>query len=195
MFVLNDFLLNLNDQGKTAIEARARSLGLNVPAKNPETGEQGMIHVRLFTDNQQGIPGHYLDALPAQVRREYHVVGMSLDSVTNEHIQIDPETGGTFDLQIAYKRGLMIHVEADRPNFPLWSAVDTRVVRVYQEESVIEFLRASTLGLNHVQEMKLQVTIPELADLFDGSEQLVSIFGNPHYVRKVFSPVKPGENK
>jgi hypothetical protein len=29
--------------------------------------------------------------------------------------------------------------------------------------------------------------VPELADLFDGSEQLVAILGNPYYTRKVFS--------
>jgi len=31
------------------------------------------------------------------------------------------------------------------------------------------------------------MTVPEFADLFDGSERLVSILGNPHYARKVFS--------
>jgi hypothetical protein len=31
-------------------------------------------------------------------------------------------------------------------------------------------------------------TVPELAELFDGSERLVAILGNPNYARKVYSP-------
>ncbi len=195
MFVFNDFLLNLDAQRRPRIDSRAHSLGLNIPAINSDTGERGMIHTRLFTDNPHGVPGHYNDALPARIRREYHVVGEEAMTTVSEHFQVDPDTGGTLDLQITYNRGMLIRVVGDYPNFPLWSAVDTRIQRVYQEESVLEVIRTDTLGINYVQSMTLQVTIPEFADLFDKSERLVTILGNPHYARKVFSPVAPAAHE
>lgn len=66
---------------------------------------------------------------------------------------------------------------------------------MYQEESVVELIRLDALGINCVQTLRFQMTVPELADLFDGSERLVAILGNPQYARKVFSPeMEPAAN-
>ena len=91
-------------------------------------------------------------------------------------------------MSLAYRRGPLVRQVADRPNFPLWTVADPRIVRVYQEDSVLEILRNDVTGLNLIQELTFRSTVPELADLFDGSERLVAILGNPHYARKVYSP-------
>jgi hypothetical protein len=91
-------------------------------------------------------------------------------------------------LSLAYRRGPLVRQVGDRPNFPLWTTADPRILRVYQEDSVLELLRNDAAGLNLTQELTFRSTVPELADLFDGSEQLVAILGNPYYTRKVFSP-------
>ncbi len=46
------------------------------------------------------------------------------------------------------------------------------------------------LAFHHLlldQDLTFRVTVPVLADLFDGKERLVAIIGNPHYMRRVFS--------
>jgi hypothetical protein len=70
----------------------------------------------------------------------------------------------------------------------LWAAVDPTIVRVYQEDSVTELLRNAFTGFDCVQDFTFRSTLPALADLFDGKERLVAIWGNPHYMRRVFSP-------
>jgi len=43
-------------------------------------------------------------------------------------------------------------------------------------------------GIDRVQSYQLRVAVPELAKLFDGSEQLVSITAIPSYTRQTFLP-------
>ena len=79
----------------------------------------------------------------------------------------------------AYQRGPRIRLVADRPTLPIWTTADPRIVRVYQEESVVEIVRNAATGLDLAQELLFRSTVPELADLFDGSERLVAILSNP----------------
>jgi hypothetical protein len=134
------------------------------------------------------IPGRYRDALPARVRHEYHLVEDSTVPCIKEAFHVHPEAGGTIELQLTYQRGPLLRQTADRPNFPLWTTADPSIMRVYQEDSVLEILRNDAAGLNLTRDVTFHSTVPELADLFDGSERLVAIIGNPQYGRKVFSP-------
>lgn len=186
--VFLDLLLTQDGQGRTQADASARYVVFNILVTNPHTGEYGKIQLRTFTGNPRAVPGPYRDALLARVRRDSHVVGEGTSSLVSEHFQLDPEAGGTIDLQLTYERGPLLRVVADRPDFHVWAAADTRIQRMYQEESLFEVIRLDALGINRVQTLLFQMTVPELADLFDGSERLVAIMGNPQYARKVFAP-------
>ena len=187
MLVFNDLLLNQDGQGRVQADASARYVGFNIPAANPETGEQGMMHFRIFTGNPRSVPGRFRDALPARVRHEQRIIGEGTSSTVMEAFELHPEIGGIIDLQVTYERGPLVRLVADRPSFPAWAALDARILRVYQEDTLLEVIRNDATGINRVQTMMFQMTVPEFADLFDGSERLVSILGNPHYARKVFS--------
>ncbi len=186
LLIFHHLLLDQDAQGRALTDSGFRFVVFNIPAANPDTGEKGLVHFRMFTGG--AIPGRYRDALPANVRHEYHLVEDSTTSSIREAFQVYPEAGGTIELQLTYQRGPLVHQKADRPNFPLWTTADAGIVRVYQEDSVLEILRNDAAGLNMTQELTFRSTVPELADLFDGSERLVAILGNPHYTRKVFSP-------
>lgn len=190
VLVFNDILLNLDAQGQPLADATTRYVGFNIPAANPHTGEQGIIHTRIFTGHPRGIPGRYRDALLARVQHEYHLIGEGTNATISEHYQIEPQTGGILDVRLTYGRGRLIRISGEHPNFPVWAAEDPRILRVYQEDSVLEVIRTDILGINHVQTLSFQMTIPELVDVFDGSERLVTIMANPHYSRKVFSPTR-----
>jgi hypothetical protein len=186
LLIFHHLLLDQDAQGQTQADSGLRFVVFNIPAANPETGEQGLVHFRLFTGG--AIPGRYGDALPAQVTHEYHLLEDSHASSIKEAFQVNPEAGGTLELSLAYRRGPLVRQVADRPNFPLWTVADPRIVRVYQEDSVLEILRNDVTGLNLTQELTFRSTVPELADLCDGSERLVAILGNPYCTRKVYSP-------
>ncbi len=186
LLIFHHLLLDQDTQGQALTDSGFRFVVFNIPVANPDTGEQGLMHFRMFTGG--AIPGRYRDARPARVRHEYHLVEDSTASSIKEAFHVHPEAGGTIELHLTYERGPLLRQTADRPNFPLWTTANPNIVRVYQEDSVLEILRNDAAGLNLTQELIFRSTVPELADLFDGSEQLVAILGNPYYARKVFSP-------
>jgi hypothetical protein len=186
LLIFHHLLLDQDVQGRVLTDSGSRFVVFNIPVANLETGEQGLMHFRMFTGG--AIPGRYRDALPARVRHDYHLVEDSTTTSIREAFQVHPEAGGTIEIQLTYQRGLLLRQKADRPNFPLWTTADPGIVRVYQEESVLEILHNAATGFNVTQDVLFHSTVPELADLFDGSERLVAILGNPHYARKVFSP-------
>ncbi len=186
LLTFHHLLLDQDAQGRVLTDSGFRFVVFGIPAANLDTGEQGLVHFRMFTGG--AIPGRYRDALPARVKHEYHLVEESASTSIREAYQVHPEAGGMIELQVTYQRGPLVRQIAEHPNFPLWAAADPRILRVYQEDSVLEMLRNDAAGLNLTQDMTFRSTVPELADLFDGSERLVAILGNPHYARKVFSP-------
>jgi hypothetical protein len=185
LLAFHHLLLDQDAQGQVLTDAGSRFLVLDIPARHPESGEHGLIHFQMFTGG--AIPGRYRDALPAQVTHDYHVVEESASTSTREAYQVLPEAGGLIEVQLTSLRGPLLRQTASSPNFPLWAAADPTIVRVYQEDSVMELLRNDFTGFNRVQNLTFRVTVPVLADLFDGKERLVAIIGNPHYMRRVFS--------
>jgi hypothetical protein len=186
VLVFHHLLFDQDAQGQHLLDSGLRFVVFVIPAANPETGERGMMHFRMFTGGS--IPGRYRDGLPARVRHEYQLVEEDTGVYIREGYHVHLAAGGTIECQVTYERGPLLHQTADRPNYPLWSAVDANMVRVYQEESVLEILRNDATGLNVTRDVLFRSTVPELADLFDGSERLVGILSNPYYTRKVFSP-------
>jgi len=184
--VFHDLLLDQDAQGQALADSGGRFVVCNIPAAKPDSGEQGLVHFRMFTGG--AIPGRYRDALPARVRHDQHIVGDGAAATITESYQVDVAAGGTIELQLSYQRGPRLRLAADRPNLPIWTTADPGIVRVYQEDSVIEIVRNEAAGLNLTQELLFRSSVPELVDLFDGRERLVAILSNPYYARNVFSP-------
>ncbi len=186
LLAFHHLLLDQDAQGQVLTDSGSRFLVFDILARNPDTGERGLVHFQMFTGG--AIPGRFHDALPARVKHDYHLVEDNASSSMSEVYQVHPEAGGMIEVQLTYQRGPLLRRSAEHPNFPLWAAVDPTIMRVYQEDSVQELLRNDFTGLNMIQNMTFRSTVAELADLFDGKEQLVAVIGNPHYMRKVFSP-------
>jgi hypothetical protein len=184
--VFHDLLLDQDAQGQVLADSGGRFVVCNIPAAKPDSGEHGLLHFRMFSGG--AIPGRYRDALPARVRHDQHIVGDDAAATITESFEVDVATGGTIELRLSYQRGPLLRLAADRPNLPIWTTADPRIVRVYQEDSVVEIVRNEAAGLNLAQELLFRSSVPELADLFDGRERLVAILSYPSYARKVFSP-------
>lgn len=186
LLAFHHLLIDQDAQGQTLTDAGSRFLVFDIPASNPDTGERGLLHFLMFTGG--AIPGRYRDALPAQVKHDYHLGEDHTSTTIREAYQIQPEAGGLIEVQLTAQRGALRRQTAVSPNFSLWSAVDPTIQRVYQEDSVMELLRNNATGFNSIQELTFHVEVPALSDLFDGNERLVAVIANPYYMRKVFSP-------
>jgi len=186
--VFNDLLLNQDAHGQTQADASARYVGFNIPAAHPATGRRGMVHVRIYTGTPQAVPGRYHDARSARVRHEVHLRGENTVTTVDEHWQLEPDDGGTIELRLVYDRGPLVRIVADQPDFRVWAAADARTLRIYQEDTLFETIHDAAIGSSAVKQLHVAIHVPELADLFNGAERLVAIFGNPHYARRVYTP-------
>jgi hypothetical protein len=59
---------------------------------------------------------------------------------------------------------------------------------MYRYDQVMDVVKSIPEGIDRVQSYQLRVTMSELRDLFDGSEQLVGIAIIPWYARQTFLP-------
>jgi hypothetical protein len=188
--VFNDFLLNRDAQGHPQADPQARYVGFNIPARNTKTGASGMIHFRIFTGTPQSVPGRFKDSLPATVTREHQLRGTGTNTTVFEGFTIISATGGQVQLEMEYQRGPLLRLVADQPNFPVWAAADPKIQRIYQEDALMDTILNPLLDINHLHNLTFRISIPELQDLFNGSEQLLAILANPIYSRRVFHPAQ-----
>jgi hypothetical protein len=82
---------------------------------------------------------------------------------------------------------MVMWATADQPNLALRAAADPSIVRVYQEDQVMNVVRSVPMGIDRVSEIGLEVT-GELRDVFDGDERVVGVVIQRPYLRQVFVP-------
>lgn len=188
LVVFNDLLLNLKSDGTPKADEMPRYVGFNIPIANPGTSETGMMHFRNYSGDRCQSPGHYADSVFAPATWEEHIVGNGVGSTVNFRARFEPETGGHVELHLNYSRSLPRLVESDKPEFFVWAAQDPTITRVYQDYGLTELLWLRDNDLQRLHEVEFHVETLELQDIFDGSEQLISVIANPIYTRKVFVP-------
>lgn len=181
--IFNDVLLKQDAEGNAAPDAVNRFVGFLVPAAHPQTGEAAVFMVRIFAAHPESIPGRYGNSRPATVLREQTIAGADLQTVCTERFDLSPSGGGTVELRLRYRRGI-----PSRAAWPttLRSAADPAILRAYRSEALIDIIKSVPAGIDRVEDYTLRVTVPELRDLFDGSERLVSIAAVPWFIRQEF---------
>jgi len=157
-------------------------------ARNQETGALGHFHWLSYTEDPAGIPGRYCDAKLARITRSQTFIKETRGETNVRETFSAVAESGEVHLSLAYRQGgVLMWVTADRPNLPLYAARDPSIVRVYQEDQVIDIVRSDPMNVNAVTEIDLQVN-GELADVFDGTERVVAVIIQRPYVRQVYVP-------
>jgi len=163
----------------------SRFVVLAVPAKHPQTGESRLFVIRAYTSDHAGLPGAYKNYVKATVSREQTLKGENLEQgVATELWEMRSDTG-TLHLRFAYQRGTPSRAKGD---LKVYSAVEPDFFRIYRVDRGVDVVKSVPAGVDRVQGYEFRTTVSELAKLFDGSEQLVSISVLPWYVRQVFLP-------
>jgi hypothetical protein len=157
-------------------------------ARNNATGEVAHIHWFSYTEDPTAVPGKYKDAELANVTRS-QTFTKERQGETHVRETFDAVAeGGEIHLSLAYEQGGMVRwVTADEPNLPLYAAKDPSVVRVYQEDQVINVVRSIPMNVDRVSEISLNVR-GELEDVFDGTERVVAVVIQQPYMREVYVP-------
>src|SRR5262245_36220827 len=157
-------------------------------ARNQSTGTLGHLHWLLYTEDPAGIPGKYRDARLARITRSQTFTKETRGETFVRETFSAVAEGGEVHLSLAYRQGgVVAWVTADKPNLPLYAAQDPSIVRVYQEDQVINIVRSDPMNVNAVSEIELKVT-GEAGDVFDGTERVVEVVIQRPYVRQVYVP-------
>jgi hypothetical protein len=157
-------------------------------ANNNATGEVAHIHWFTYTEDPTAVPGKYKDAELANVTRSQNFT-KERQGETHVRETFDAVAeGGEIHLSLAYEQGGMVMwITADEPNLPIYAAKDPNVVRVYQEDQVINIVRSVPMNVDRVSEINFNVR-GELEDVFDGTERVVAVVIQQPYMREVYVP-------
>ena len=183
--VLLQRLLVLGPDGKPTPGATHRTVALTVPAKNTQTDESAPMVLRVLTTDPQGVPGPYKNSVKASIRREFMLKGDGAEPGTGSEQWQMQSNGGTLEVQIAYLRGVPSRSQGQTKVF---SAVEPTFFRLYRFDQGVDFVKSVPAGIDRVQSYRFRSTVPELARLFDGTEQLIAVSVIPWYVREVRLP-------
>ena len=92
---------------------------------------------------------------------------------------------GVLALELQYRRGVPERVTSEG-----WVrfAAEPEHVRVYRADELVDVVKSVPGGIDRLERFGLRVTLPELADIFDGSEQVVNLTVQPWFLRRVYEP-------
>ena len=183
--LFNEALLNQDGDGGTAPDGAGPYVGFVIPAVRQTTGERASFNFKILTTHPRAIPGKYKTSAPATIRLERTLSGVNLDAVVSESIVVTAAGGGTVTLMLRYHRGLPARVASESR---VRSVADPSILRLYRTDELVDVIKSAAQGVDRVDHCEFHVTVPDLADLFDGRERMVSITTSPWYHRRVFGP-------
>src|SRR5262245_1532459 len=157
-------------------------------ARNQATGALAHIHWFAYTEDPAAVPGKYRDSTLARITRSQTFTKERPGETEVRETFSAVAGGGEVHLSLAYQQGgMVIWATADKPNLPLYAANDTSILRVYQEDQVLNVVSSDPLNINRVSEIRFIVT-GHLADVFDGNERIVGVVIQRPYMRQVYVP-------
>jgi hypothetical protein len=181
LLILSEVWLRQEPDGSPAPDPVNRHAALLAPAVHDSTGETAVFMLRMYAVHPASVPGRFSNAVAATAWRDRHEAGTGLRSACAERFVVRPDGGGHLDLRVRYERGVPV-----RRAWPtsMRSAADPAAQRQYHSEGLLDVVRSVPAGIDRLDDYTLSVTIPELADLFEGSGRLVSLTAVPWFVRR-----------
>ena len=181
-----DPLLFQDAQGKPDVGATNRYTVFAVPAKHTQTGEIATVVVTGgVASASSSVPGAYKTSLQGTVKREQTCKGANIEGgVVDDFWEVRDNQGGIIELRIQYERALPLRTKLDQK---VYSGVEPTFYRIYKQEIAMDLVKSIPAGVDHVKNYRLNVAIPKLKNLFDGSE-LVGVVAYPMFLRQIFLP-------
>ena len=120
----------------------------------------------------------------ANIVRSETVEANDLEAMVSDRIEARLDQG-VIALELQYRRGVPERVTSEgRVRF----TTESEHVRVYQADELVDVVKSVPAAIDRLERFDLQVTLPELADIFDGSEQVVNVTVQPWFFRRVYAP-------
>jgi hypothetical protein len=179
-----DWLTVLEPDGKPG--PAARTISLTLPARKKGTEEVAPLVFAGLTSDPGQAPGPYSVYPLAKVTVDRHLRTDDAGASTQEESwQFTGEKGDSIELQVKFVRGVAALGKVEvRPH----SAIKPDFYRIYRIEQAVDVVRSAVAGVDRVQSYAFKASGGQLSQLFDGSEQLVSITSLPWDTRVITLP-------
>ncbi|MBS9718634.1 hypothetical protein ACFFUT_05255 [Pseudohalocynthiibacter aestuariivivens] len=176
--------LALDPEGKPLAPHNRRSVAIVAYGVNPGFEGARMFVTRVY--ETPPVASSYDNGVAARISRDLAFSG-PYEGARNhrETWVVEPETGGTLNLSLAYQTGRPVWSKSETTPY---SAANPDFHRIYRYEQLADLAMSTALGRELVGEVTLQSSVPELAEIFDGSEALTGVLAIPVYTRDVFLP-------
>ena len=148
-----------------------------------DDGVRGYV-LRIFTTVPERDP--YMVALPAAISRT-RTLSDPADGPrsVSDAWTIAPEGGGSIAIDLEYSAGKRGWSAGESTPY---SAADPTFSRIYRYEQLVDLVVSEGLGKPASGTYSVTSDVPALSELFDGSEQIVTVMDIPVYVREVSLP-------
>jgi hypothetical protein len=184
--VFIDAFLVQDAQGKPDMGGVNRVVPFAVPAKHTQTGEMATAIIGGFMANMSDVPGPYKKYVGATIRREQTYKMANLESGVGEDFwEVRDTRGGVIELRVQYQHALPLRAKSEQK---IYSAAEPSFFRIYRVDTATDIIKSVPAGIDRVKNYQFHMAVPELKNLFDGSEQLVGVVALPLYLRQIFLP-------
>lgn len=182
--VMIDRKLGMDAEGKPLSPPSRRAVAIVGLAKQDDGDAVRMYVLRIYTTAPDSDP--YGNAMRAGIARESGLTGPADGGrESTDFWRVETEDGGQLVLRLNYTTGARSWTPGERLPY---SAAQPDYFRIYRFEQLVDLVMSKAVGKPINGEMTLESTVLELADIFDGTEEVVAVLDIPVYIRKVFLP-------
>jgi len=157
---------------------------LALPARKLETEIAGNLIIFGITTREQS-PGAYGVYVAGKTAIERSSKLANGEMIIRENWQLSSDDGNELRVDLQFKRSLASRSKTDARTR---SGTYPDYYRIYRVDQATEVVRSAAEEVNRAETFMYRATGPRLAEIFDGTEQLVGIISTPVYSRAVSLP-------
>jgi hypothetical protein len=184
LVVFHDRYLILDPEGKPSAIPHYRDVALVTPASQATSGQIRMYATRVYITDSSLNP--YKNSVSAKISRT-SILSAECNSAASgsEEWTVKTSDGGKLSFRMKYIGKTLSY--AERESF-IYSNVGPDFYRIYRQMEITDLVKSVPDEVDRATEHAFLTTIPELASMFDGSEQLIGVINVPFYWRRTYLP-------
>jgi len=178
--VFSEVLLRQDAGGRPAPNAVDLSATFLIPTVHAETQDPATFILRALTANPDAAPGWFRVATLVSAWRARTMTGEDQHTMVTDEILLHAADGGV-ELRLEYDAGVPVRTQWSTT---VRSIVNPGLARIYRSDALVDVVYSAPAGVARARDVRLNVAVPPLRDLFDGTERVVSIAAVPWFFRE-----------
>lgn len=181
MFI--DRMLHQDAEGAPKNGGAYRMMALIVPGVDPDSAEKSTFIARVYSPGEGA--GPYKTAVQSTVSHSVSLSGTGTAPLSGRHVWEIEQGGGKLEIAFSYDGAVPGRKAGESI---LSTPLDASVKRIYRYDQLTDVVLSRPKDIDRTSDVTVRVEIPELADMFDGTEVLIGLADRPFYTRTTWKP-------